>query len=269
MNLIQLANAVVHRTGIDFNNYRNKEATNAIKNLLSSITKAHFKIFIPVLITVFLVEGFCFPFILNPQYRIWLILYIICTFPVAWVVGFFIGIYRFLSQLINDLGAVLNWSLELSQQIAADAANVATMDRPVPSKKDILEGVLLCVVIPTINEMILNRLGFLSGLVNKLINRLWEYLIPQISKLMEGKQMDINLTQKEIDFNEKIQQKAQTIGNFSAKTGNNIQNIQPQFIILLNHTKKYVLKPMKWLSILLGIFLLFIVLLFFFLKSNV
>ncbi|WP_027893664.1 hypothetical protein [Calidithermus chliarophilus] len=158
--LRELGLEAARRTGIDFESYRKPELLERVNRLLAFVPYALSTVAAPaaVLLAGLLALTFWLP--LHPAGSVLLFL---AGLPLALTAGVALGTANLVRRFGDDLGGIARLSLELAQEILADAHALSLQARTAPDPADVAQGVLFVVVAPAVEQSLRARLGLLAA----------------------------------------------------------------------------------------------------------
>ena len=217
---------------IDLLKYKNQDVTEKISQMITFPLYAFKTIFYTVFL--FLILYFCLPFLIEITGWEWLTYLVVCSFAFFFI-GFFAGINIFLYRLKTDLSKILEYALSSHESIFNDIknANSKFVEENESIVADIIKGYILVVILPSIIEIVGNKVPLIGKLIS---NKISQILTDLLNKLDFSK-LNFNSSKinKPLDSGT---DKLNSLTNeylkiINSKIGSSIFLIQKPFIVFL------------------------------------
>ena len=181
----KLSETIKDELGIDIQKYRNAELAGKFIELLAFPKYISSQLIRPVSIYL---GVFLFGFLIFDLAPIDYLVYGVLGFLLFLASGTLLGLLFLSGKMKTDITELLNYSLDIMNSIIMDLNTVSSQLRP-EKRKDTLgllfNGIIHIVTIPTMSEVIRDKIPFVGGYIAKLLTRTLVFISDRI-KFDEG-----------------------------------------------------------------------------------
>lgn len=228
------------KTGVNFAKYETKELIERLENTLQSTPKAKMTVLAPTLIIIVL--NFLWFFNTSPK-NIASILLFIFLFTVAVIVGGGGGLYVAITTLLKETAETFDITITTTEYIYKDLSQLTKENMQanlqIPSANDLLKGVALGIVFPSLTKFAIQKAGFIAKALVWAIEKTFMQILLLVMKNIEElaskkiEKMQFEKTNEKIEkLNEKLtatsevlQQKLQKIENMVTILGQSREKV--------------------------------------------
>ena len=167
-----LRDSLIEKTGIDFEIYRNYSdgISNKIVGLINFPNYFLRTMLKSIIISFVAYVVFAIVLFQWGNSALMAILFLIIGLIPLSFVGSIQGLVNFLKRLKEDLSGILKLSLEMIHSVLDDIRRTSEGILEMPKTSEIISGVILIVIVPSLNQIIRKRILFVGGFVVKLID---------------------------------------------------------------------------------------------------
>ena len=207
-----LRDDLIEKTGIDFEKYRSDELSDRIGSIITFPIYFWGTTLKPVIIYLLIVLALSIMFFWHGNSVMIAAFSLIIGIMLGSFDGVLQGLINFLKRLEEDISGILNLCLEIARNVLVDIRN-ATSNRiqNLPKVSEIISGVILIVIVPTLNRIIRDKIPLVGGPIVGLIDLILDKLtaiVPTISdNISEAKIVD-KIEAKKEKMSGEIEQKS-------------------------------------------------------------
>lgn len=179
-NIEELGKKIQDELGIDIQKYRNAEVVGKFVELLAFPKYISNQLIRPVSLYI---GVFLFGFLIFDLSPIDYLVYGVLGFLLFLISGTLLGLLFLSGKMKTDIIEVLNYSLNIMNSIIMDLNQVSNQLSP-EKRKDtlglLLNGIIHIVTIPTMSEVIRDKIPFVGGYIAKLFTRTLVFISDRI-----------------------------------------------------------------------------------------
>jgi hypothetical protein len=180
------AERLEQETGIDFKKYRNPEMVEKISDLIGFYRQTNAYMFRYTAILLIIIIALCFWFHTREMSSVGIALFLIAGTFFSLVEGISWGLMKLAKKAVTDGADVVTMMLDFLKEIKAD---ITALVKNKPTAKiaisDMFRGISYDVFIPTVNQIIQEKLKLFAKPINFLIGNSIFYLTRSLSAVMD------------------------------------------------------------------------------------
>lgn len=157
---------LISETGINFNKYRTQHMENKINSIIGIIARSRKTIFMYFITLLFILTGLCILFYMQKKSATGIAVFFICGVFLCASVGTALGAKRLSESAVKNTSVVIILMFDLLKELKHDLSGIYK-NKPnyMVSVSDLLRGISYVVFIPTVNQVVKNKLKLFVKLV--------------------------------------------------------------------------------------------------------
>jgi len=261
--IIALAKSLYEKTGVSFEKYQNEELANSIANLLM-FPRYAISVFIRPIFFVFLTLLLAALIYLFIGATLFALALFILSLILSLTVGGMLGSTIFIAKVGNDVEKILTLSLEILQQILFDSKRVnfakEIKQRVYPKLSEMINGVVLLVLLPTLQRVIKKKIPVVGGIVSAILGRIIMVWARRIQKKIQNENEKLEQTPDVITEDMPKTKMQEVWGRFCDANIKNIDYLKGGIGVTVGFATRIAAIPFQLLLVLnigVAVFLLF------------
>ena len=175
----QIRNRILQKTGIDFEKYKSEKVVSSISDL------AFLPQTLPISLALWVIGGLAlfiaifFSILFTDGWQAWLLHWLV-TLPLFLISFLLFGLAKVVNSTIDTAEEIVGQVLKIAKSITADISTQSRLlisnsadsidSLTLPSVKDLIEGSVFVVLVPTIKDEIENNIKFIGPQISKLVD---------------------------------------------------------------------------------------------------
>jgi len=199
-----LRESLIEKTGIDFETYKSDELSDRIGGIITFPIYFWGTILKPLIIYLLIVLALSIILFWFGDSVIIAILSLIIGIILCLFDGVLQGLVNFMKRLEEDISGILNLCFEITRSVLGDIQNAASKrTKELPKISEIISGVILIVIVPTLNRIIRDKIPFMGGPLVGLIDLILDKLTAKMPDIADNIS-ESNIVKKIEDKKEKV-----------------------------------------------------------------
>lgn len=232
----KLRNEMLLSTGIDLEKYRKPELLAKMSDLLMFPLYALQSIILPLALVLLVFASVDSVYFMRTPSILGGLLIVLFGIPIFFVIGISVGILRLIRRIGNDLRAIISEALSLGMGVADDieqsirnlSVKGTSAVQAFPSPSQIVRGVLLVVLLPTVEQVISRKVKLLgptiSGVAGKILFTVAETLFNTASTKIENSSVVVNADNKIGSVSETVSSRLTSVTTNATNASNKLRD---------------------------------------------